>query len=126
MNFDRLRLISELASTGGGGGEAAREAILATEIREEPGSFMRFVGALEEEVSITEFKYRYSERAIHEDGHKAHVMWGVSLSKGKEVGTLISNLQKQGMPTMDLSADEFSQVSLPLLGALHQRVRGGW
>ncbi|EYU38592.1 hypothetical protein MIMGU_mgv1a003122mg [Erythranthe guttata] len=52
MNFDRLRLVTELADVG-----RRREAVLATYIQEEPGSFKQFcelVGPL----NITEFKYR--------------------------------------------------------------------
>lgn len=37
MNFDRLRLISELADVG-----RKREAVLATFMPEEPGSFKQF------------------------------------------------------------------------------------
>ncbi|OVA17899.1 Threonine dehydratase [Macleaya cordata] len=53
MNFDRLRLVTELADVG-----RKREAVLATFMPEEVGSFKRFcemVGAM----NITEFKYRY-------------------------------------------------------------------
>ena len=38
INFDRLRLVSELADIG-----ALREAMLATTIPEQPGSFLRFI-----------------------------------------------------------------------------------
>ncbi|KAK3010116.1 hypothetical protein RJ639_010715 [Escallonia herrerae] len=54
MNFDRLRLVTELADIG-----RQREAVLATYMPEEPGSFKLFseqVGPM----NITEFKYRYS------------------------------------------------------------------
>eukprot|EP00898_Chlorokybus_atmophyticus_P008111 jgi/Chlat1/8300/Chrsp78S07715 len=54
MNFDRLRLVSELADVG-----ERKEAVLATTIAETPGAFKDFVGLLGN-VSITEFKYRYS------------------------------------------------------------------
>lgn len=37
MNFDRLRLVTELANVG-----RQREAVLATHMPEEPGSFKRF------------------------------------------------------------------------------------
>ncbi len=56
INFDRLRLVSELADIG-----ALREAMLATTIPEQPGSFLRFIQtALDPvpDVQVTEFKYR--------------------------------------------------------------------
>lgn len=55
MNFDRLRLVTELADVGG-----LREAMLATTIPERPGSFRDFMDlALQDTtLQITEFKYR--------------------------------------------------------------------
>ncbi|KAG1347505.1 hypothetical protein COCNU_06G013340 [Cocos nucifera] len=57
MNFDRLRLVTELADVG-----RKREAVLATILREERGSFKQFC-ELVGSINITEFKYRY-------DSHK--------------------------------------------------------
>ena len=59
MNFDRLRHVAERADLG-----AEREALLAVEIPERPGSFLQFCEALGQR-SITEFNYRLqgSERA---------------------------------------------------------------
>ena len=55
MNFDRLRLVSELADIG-----ALREAMLATSIPESPGSFRAFIDTALSDTSqsVTEFKYR--------------------------------------------------------------------
>ena len=55
MNFDRLRLVSELADIG-----ALREAMLATSIPETPGSFRAFIDTALSDTSqsVTEFKYR--------------------------------------------------------------------
>ena len=57
MNFDRLRLVSELADIG-----ALREAMLATTIPERPGAFMHFINTVMADThqDVTEFKYRYS------------------------------------------------------------------
>lgn len=57
MNFDRLRLVSELADVG-----ALSEAMLATTIPEAPGSFKDFVGTAvgNTDIQVTEFKYRYA------------------------------------------------------------------
>ena len=56
MNFDRLRMVSDLADVG-----ARREVMMATSIPEEPGAFKRFVAALAGDstsLDITELKYR--------------------------------------------------------------------
>ncbi len=55
MNFDRLRLVSELADVG-----AREEAMLATTIPEAPGSFKEFVSTAlgKTDIQVTEFKYR--------------------------------------------------------------------
>ena len=55
MNFDRLRLVTELAGIG-----ALKEAMLATTMPERPGSFKQFLDiALDDpNLQITEFKYR--------------------------------------------------------------------
>ena len=55
MNFDRLRLVSELADIG-----ALKEAMLATSIPESPGSFRSFIDTAlaDTNQSVTEFKYR--------------------------------------------------------------------
>lgn len=55
MNFDRLRLVTELAEIG-----ALKEAMLATTMPEHPGAFKAFLDtALDAPgLQITEFKYR--------------------------------------------------------------------
>lgn len=55
MNFDRLRLVTELADLGG-----LREAMLATTIPERHGSFSDFlqIAVNDSSLEITEFKYR--------------------------------------------------------------------
>ena len=52
MNFNRLRMVSEMADVGN-----RREAVLATVIPERAGAFKRFASMLGA-LSITEFKYR--------------------------------------------------------------------
>jgi threonine dehydratase len=64
INFERLRLVSELANVG-----ALTEATLTTSIPERPGAFKQFINAVvnataqgnngkEALVNVTEFKYR--------------------------------------------------------------------
>ncbi len=70
MNFDRLRHIAERADVGAG-----REALLAVEIPEQPGSFLSFCRALGER-NVTEFNYR------EQPGHRAHIFVGFTLGRG--------------------------------------------
>lgn len=55
MNFDRLRLVADLAAVG-----ARQEAIFVTTIPEQLGSFQNFmdVALADTGIQITEFKYR--------------------------------------------------------------------
>ena len=55
MNFDRIRLVSELAAVG-----SRKEAIFVTTIPEKLGSFQHFmdVALTDKDTQITEFKYR--------------------------------------------------------------------
>ena len=72
LNFDRLRYIAERAEIGAG-----REALLAVEIPEERGSFLKFCRALGAR-NITEFNYRESgrERAQIFVGLQSHARRG--------------------------------------------------
>lgn len=55
INFERLRLVAELANVG-----ATTEATLATTIPERKGSFRRFIATATANgaIDVTEFKYR--------------------------------------------------------------------
>lgn len=57
INFERLRLVSELADLG-----ASTEVMMATSIPERPGAFREFVhtaaGGSGSDLNVTEFKYR--------------------------------------------------------------------
>ena len=57
MNFDRLRLVAELAGVG-----ARQESMLVTTIPERPGAFQAFADAalMQTDLQVTEFKYRYA------------------------------------------------------------------
>ena len=74
MNFGRLRHVTERAEIG-----EHREALLAVEIPERPGAFLKFCEALGDR-NITEFNYRYSP------GATARIFVGVSLQRGARRG----------------------------------------
>lgn len=103
INFERLRLVSELAEVGG-----VTEATLTTLIPERPGSFLEFVGLATANgaLPVTEFKYRYSA------GEQAAILWGVGLKSPAQLGELVARLNAGGMPTSDVSNIEVAQLHL--------------
>lgn len=103
MNFERLRLVSELAEVG-----ARAEAMLATTIPEQPGAFRDFVEtALSNTgINVTEFKYRFSA------GPQAHVLWSAATADVAELSSLVVRLNGAGMTTLDISGLEAAQVHL--------------
>jgi threonine dehydratase len=99
LNFDRLRHIAERADLGAG-----REALLAVEIPEQPGSFLGFCGALGRH-SITEFNYR------HQGSARAQVFVGFSLAPGGEdCATVVARLRGAGYGVVDMSQNEMAKV----------------
>jgi len=99
MNFDRLRYIAERAAIG-----EHREALLAVQIPERPGSFRTFCETIGNRY-ITEFNYRYS------DSSQARIFVGVGLTGGlAERAQLIARLRELGYPVSDLSDDEVAKL----------------
>jgi threonine dehydratase len=99
INFDRLRHVAERAELG-----EQREALLAVEIPERPGSFLGFCRALGRR-SITEFNYRYSDSA------RAHVFAGVELANGNEErAELMAHLKEKGYPVIDMTDNETAKL----------------
>src|SRR5512134_1980197 len=72
MNFDQLRYVAERSDVG-----QSREALLAVEIPEKPGSFLRFCEILGQR-AVTEFNYRYGTK------ERAQIFVGFALARGKE------------------------------------------
>jgi len=100
MNFDRLRFVAERAEVG-----EQREALLAVTLPEQPGSYKQFVTLLGAR-NITEFNYRY-----HSAG-QAHVFVGMQVANRKEASSLVTQLKKQGYPTLDLTDDEMAKLHI--------------
>lgn len=107
MNFDRLRLVSELADVG-----AKREAMLATSIPEVPGSFKKFVTVLSGSETgsggpdVTEFKYRFAA------GEDAHILYSLAVDGEAELTRLRERLEAAELSTLDLSNCGPAQVHL--------------
>ncbi|HTP39873.1 MAG TPA: threonine ammonia-lyase, biosynthetic [Steroidobacteraceae bacterium] len=99
MNFDRLRHISERADLGGG-----REALLAVEIPERPGSFLHFCEILGQR-SITEFNYRV------QSSERAHIFVGLALDGGRdEREQVFALLRHAGYTVVDMSDNEMAKL----------------
>jgi threonine dehydratase len=99
MNFDRLRYVAERGDLG-----AQREVLLAVEIPEAPGSFLRFCELLAGH-NVTEFNYRYG------DAKTAQLFVSLSLTHGKsERGALVKMLSDAGFPVHDMTDDETAKL----------------
>lgn len=100
MNFDRLRFVAERAEIG-----EKREAVFAVTIPEKPGAFKAFCRLLGNR-NITEFNYRYS------DPKNAHIFVGIAVSDPAEAAKLVTELQAQGLPALDLTDNEMAKLHL--------------
>ena len=110
MNFDRLRYVAERADLG-----AQREALLAVEIPEVPGSFLRFCELLGRR-SVTEFDYRYRESKT------AQLFVGLGLSQGKaERATIIRTLTDAGFAVHDMTDNETAKLHVRYMVGGHAR-----
>jgi len=99
MNFDRLRYVAERADVG-----AQREALLAVEIPEQPGSFLRFCEVLGRR-AVTEFNYRYG------DERSAQVFVGLALTQGKsERESVIRSIAGAGFAVRDMTDNEMAKL----------------
>ncbi|CAI9783138.1 unnamed protein product [Fraxinus pennsylvanica] len=107
MNFDRLRLVTELADVG-----RQREAVLATYMPEEPGSFKRFC-ELVGPTNITEFKYRYNT-----DEEKALVLYSVGLHTKLELEAMVERMKSARLHTINLTDNDLVKDHLRHLNEL--------
>ncbi len=101
MNFDRLLHVTERANIG-----AQREALLAVEIPEVPGSFLAFCKAVGHR-DVTEFNYRYDNR------RRAHIFVGLRLTGGDtEKEHIVSDLEQSSYPVIDLTDNHVAKLHL--------------
>ncbi|NCF32088.1 MAG: threonine ammonia-lyase, biosynthetic, partial [Proteobacteria bacterium] len=98
VNFDRLRHISERAEVG-----EEREAILAVNIDERPGSFLRFCKALGRR-AITEFNYRFA------DAGGAHIYVGLRVESLADRQAVVANLQDNNYSVLDMTENEAAKL----------------
>ena len=99
LNFDRLRHVAERAELG-----EQREALIAVEIPERPGSFLRFCEALGAR-SVTEFNYRYG------DATRAQIFVGVEISHGRDDKDAVDRgARGAGFNVIDMSDNEMAKL----------------
>nr|XP_017258713.1 PREDICTED: threonine dehydratase biosynthetic, chloroplastic-like [Daucus carota subsp. sativus] len=107
MNFDRLRLVTELADVG-----RQREAVLATFLPEERGSFKRFaekVGPM----NITEFRYRFVS-----DKEEALVLYSVGVHTKSDLDAMVERMESSQLRTINLTNNDLVKDHLRhLMGA---------
>jgi threonine dehydratase len=111
LNFDRLRHVAERADLG-----AEREALLAVELPERPGSFLQFCEALGQR-NITEFNYRW------QGSERARVFVGFGLTGGhEERAAVIAQLRAAGYTVTDMSGNEIAKLHIRYMIGGHARV----
>jgi len=110
VNFDRLRHVAERADFGG-----EREALIAVEIPERPGSFLQFCQTLRAR-SVTEFNYRY------ESAQAAQIFVGFAISRGRaERETVIRQLRESGYAVTDMTDNEMAKLHVRYMVGGHAR-----
>lgn len=108
INFDRLRHVAERAELG-----ERREALLAVEIPERPGSFLGFCRTLGKR-QITEFNYRYTHEC------RAQVFVGVELGGGDaERQELVARLEHKGFVVVDMTENETAKLHIRFMVGGH-------
>jgi threonine dehydratase len=99
MNFDQLRYVAERSDVG-----QAREVLLAVEIPEQPGSFLRFCEILGSR-AITEFNYRFGSR------ERAQIFVGFGIARGREErDEVIASLRTAGYGVTDMTDNEIAKL----------------
>jgi threonine dehydratase len=110
MNFDRLRYVAERADIG-----AQREVLLAVEMPETPGSFLRFCELLGPR-SVTEFNYRFG------DARAAQIFVGLALSQDQsERESLIKRVARAGFKVRDMTDNEMAKLHVRYMVGGHAR-----
>ncbi len=110
INFDRLRHVAERADLGGG-----RESLLAVEIPERPGSFLKFCQALGLR-SVTEFNYRYEGPA------RAQIFVAFGLTQGRaERDGVVRQLRGDGYTVHDMTDNEVAKLHVRYMVGGHAR-----
>ncbi|PWA50398.1 threonine dehydratase biosynthetic protein [Artemisia annua] len=95
MNFDRLRLVTELANIG-----RQQEAVLTTFLPEVPGSIKQFCN-LVGPISITEFKYRYDSNK-----DRALILYSVGVHTKIELQDMMDRMKLFQLDTIEFTNND--------------------
>ena len=98
MNFDQLRYVAERSDVG-----QAREALLAVEIPEKPGSFLKFCELLGSR-AVTEFNYRFGTK------ERAQIFVGFGIANRQEREEVIATLKAAGYGVTDMTDNEIAKL----------------
>lgn len=106
MNFDRLRLVADLANFG-----LRTEAMLVISIPESPGEFLRFIDtALNSEdgskITVSEFKYRYSV------DRPAKILFSLSTESPEAIESAVQRLGEAGYQCQNVTGSGAAQLHL--------------
>ncbi|CAB4287291.1 unnamed protein product [Prunus armeniaca] len=103
MNFDKLRVVTELANVG-----RQQEAVLATIMPEEPGSFKHYC-ELVGPMNISEFKYRCNS------DKQAVVLYSVGVHTASELKEMQERLESCQLKTYNLTKSDLVKDHLRYL-----------
>ncbi|KAB2608540.1 threonine dehydratase biosynthetic [Pyrus ussuriensis x Pyrus communis] len=103
MNFYKLRVVTELANVG-----QQQEAVLATVVPEEPGSFKHYC-ELVGPMNISEFKYRYNS------DKEAIVLYSVGVHTASELQEMQERLESSQLKTYNLTKSDLVKDHLRYL-----------
>ncbi|KAF8045429.1 hypothetical protein N665_4950s0001, partial [Sinapis alba] len=103
MNFDKLRIVTELANVG-----RQQEAVLATLLPEKPGSFKQFCELIGP-MNITEFKYRCGSEK------EAVVLYSVGVHTAGELKALENRMESSQLRTRNLTTSDLVKDHLRYL-----------
>ncbi|CAN7010270.1 unnamed protein product [Brassica rapa subsp. trilocularis] len=103
MNFDKLRIVTELANVG-----RQQEAVLATLLPEKPGSFKQFCELIGP-MNITEFKYRCGSEK------ESVVLYSVGVHTAGELKALEKRMESSQLRTRNLTTSDLVKDHLRYL-----------
>lgn len=106
MNFDRLRLVADLANFG-----LQTEAMLVVSIPENPGEFLTFINiVLDSEdgskITVSEFKYRYSV------DRPAKILFSLSTDSPAVIESAVQRVKDAGYECHNVTDNSAAQLHL--------------
>ncbi|WP_291493791.1 threonine ammonia-lyase, biosynthetic [Desulfurella sp.] len=98
MNFDRLSFVADRALIG-----EKQEALYVVELEEKPGSFKKFCMDLIDNINVSEFDYRLTNR------QKAYVLTGLNINYKQEKDRFLEKAKHLGYNIFDITDNEIAK-----------------